>query len=362
MNLLVWQLIDSGVPLGRVRAFCGARGGSAARARRRRRRRARVCEAVARAVRAQRVAARHGGAPPPGRYRRARSSCATCSCRTPSRNRASRAQGRALLTAVARSFPRRADRALELRGRIDDGLAGHYAPLFGALFNLLDVTLIDTQRAFLFMSRRAASAPAAVRLGLIGAYEAQTIQADARTAHRYGHSRMRRAGAARHRANRSADRSVPVDARSFVFEVISIMSRPCFHHAQHPHTHDGDPTTAGIVQPAGLAEAPRLRRPLLHCRHRRPGRQRQDRAPAGAVPQAARSLSAGGRHERYLHEGRRRVPDAPRRAAVRAHPRCRDRRLPAHRHPRRHQPESRRARRADGITPSGAAVRRERRR
>ena len=107
-----------------------------------------------------------------------------------------------------------------------------------------------------------------------------------------------------------------------------------------------------IVQSAGVAEAARLRRPLLHRRHRRTGRQRQDRTAAGAVPHAARSLSAGGRHKRHLHEGGCRVPDAPRRAAVRAHPRRRDRRLPAHRHSRRHQPESGRARRADGVAPS----------
>jgi urease accessory protein len=87
----------------------------------------------------------------------------------PVANRASRAQGRALLTSVARAFP-------DVDIRIDTG-AGHYGPLVGALFNLLGVNLIDTQHAFLFMASRGVSS-AAMRLGIIGAYEAQTILAD----------------------------------------------------------------------------------------------------------------------------------------------------------------------------------------
>jgi urease accessory protein len=89
-------------------------------------------------------------------------------------NRASRAQGRALLTSVTRAFPD--VRTTPANGCGMDG-AGHYAPMFGALFNMLDVDLIDTQRAFLFIAARSVGA-AAVRLGLIGAYEAQTIHAD----------------------------------------------------------------------------------------------------------------------------------------------------------------------------------------
>ena len=91
----------------------------------------------------------------------------------PVANRASRTQGHALLTSVSRAFP---DVRLTAGGGRIDG-ARHYAPLFGALFNMLDVGLIDTQRALLFIAARSVGA-AAVRLGLIGAYEAQTIQAD----------------------------------------------------------------------------------------------------------------------------------------------------------------------------------------
>lgn len=93
----------------------------------------------------------------------------------PIANRASRAQGRALLTSIARAFP---DVEIStVAGGQSTAAAGHYAPLFGALFNVLHVNLIDTQRAFLFIAARGVSA-AAVRLGLIGAYEAQTIQAE----------------------------------------------------------------------------------------------------------------------------------------------------------------------------------------
>ena len=93
----------------------------------------------------------------------------------PVANRASRAQGRALLTSITRSFPDVQMTCLASGGI--DAAAGHYAPLFGAIFNMLDVNLIDTQRAFLFIAARSVSS-AAVRLGLVGAYEAQTIQAD----------------------------------------------------------------------------------------------------------------------------------------------------------------------------------------
>jgi urease accessory protein len=90
-------------------------------------------------------------------------------------NRASRAQGRAFLTSVARSFPHEALSSMEAQMRMDR-LCFHYAPVFGAALNVLEVTAVDTQRAFLFMTVRAI-ASAAVRLGLIGAYGAQELQA-----------------------------------------------------------------------------------------------------------------------------------------------------------------------------------------
>ena len=94
----------------------------------------------------------------------------------PIANRASRAQGRALLTCVARSFPDVPVAAFAETARIDKA-AGHYAPLFGALCSMLGVELLDTQRAYLFIAIRGVGS-AAVRLGLMGAFEAQTVQAD----------------------------------------------------------------------------------------------------------------------------------------------------------------------------------------
>ena len=79
-------------------------------------------------------------------------------------------------------------------------------------------------------------------------------------------------------------------------------------------------------------------------RPRRTGRLRQDRHRRRAVPGAARRAVHRRRHQRHLHPRGRRVPAPRGRAARRADHRRGDRRLPAHRHPRRHlrQPRSRR--------------------
>ena len=93
----------------------------------------------------------------------------------PVANRASRAQGRALLTSSP--LVSRAPVAPLTRTFASTRVPAITRRSFGALFNLLGVNLIDTQRAFLFIASRGVSS-AAVRLGIIGAYEAQTIQAD----------------------------------------------------------------------------------------------------------------------------------------------------------------------------------------
>jgi urease accessory protein len=175
MNLLVWQLIDSAFPSG---GFAHSAGLEAA--------------------------VQHGHVTDAGGMRAfARQSLAQCGrsalplvtaahrclenlaeldqlcdvfLSNPIANRASRAQGRALLTAVARAFPGIQVAPIAAAIRIER-VCGHYAPLFGGLFNPLDVNLLDTQRAFLFVASRGVSS-AAVRLGLIGAYEAQTLQAE----------------------------------------------------------------------------------------------------------------------------------------------------------------------------------------
>ena len=92
----------------------------------------------------------------------------------PVANRASRGQGRGFLSSAVRCFP---DAHLS---RIEDDvrarrLPGHHAPLFGVILNALGVALLETQRAFLFISCRTVAA-AAVRLGVMGGYEAQELQ------------------------------------------------------------------------------------------------------------------------------------------------------------------------------------------
>jgi urease accessory protein len=93
----------------------------------------------------------------------------------PVANRASRTQGRALLTGATRSFREAPFSSIEEQVR-SGRLGAHYAPIFGAVSAVLDITLADMQRAFLFVTLRGVTS-AAVRLGLVGAYEAQEVHA-----------------------------------------------------------------------------------------------------------------------------------------------------------------------------------------
>ncbi len=96
---------------------------------------------------------------------------ARCHAATPGHvaNRASRAQGRALLRAAGALDP--AGRALEERVR-QAGLAGHLAPAWGALLGTLGATPEEACRLHLFTAARGAIS-AGVRLGLLGPLEAQ---------------------------------------------------------------------------------------------------------------------------------------------------------------------------------------------
>lgn len=89
-------------------------------------------------------------------------------------NRASRVQGRALVSASARSFdePDLARLHDQVRGK---RLAGHHAPLFGAVTAALGVARQDAQRLWMHGTLRNLLA-AAVRLGIAGTHEAQSIQ------------------------------------------------------------------------------------------------------------------------------------------------------------------------------------------
>jgi urease accessory protein len=87
-------------------------------------------------------------------------------------NRASRVQGRSFVSTCARVWPDASLMALDARTR--DG-CGHFAPVAGAVWRALDVPLDVAQRLFLFMAARGIVA-AAVRLGIVGSYEAQRLQ------------------------------------------------------------------------------------------------------------------------------------------------------------------------------------------
>jgi urease accessory protein len=87
-------------------------------------------------------------------------------------NRASSVQGRAFAATCARIWPMPPLRDLEAQTK---SLRGHYAPLAGAAGRALSIPLDVSQRLFLFQTVRGVMA-AAVRLGIVGAYEAQRLQ------------------------------------------------------------------------------------------------------------------------------------------------------------------------------------------
>jgi urease accessory protein len=87
-------------------------------------------------------------------------------------NRASRLQGRAWLSTCARIWASDAVMGLVARAR---GLRAHHAPIAGALFRALDLPLSTAQRLILYGTSRGVLA-AAVRLGIVGTYQAQRLQ------------------------------------------------------------------------------------------------------------------------------------------------------------------------------------------
>ena len=89
-------------------------------------------------------------------------------------NRASRALGRSLASAASRAFSEDAG----VREVATAARAGtcHHAPLFGALFGALGLSARDAEVAFLHGTARQVLS-SAIRLGLLGPLEAQSIQA-----------------------------------------------------------------------------------------------------------------------------------------------------------------------------------------
>ena len=87
-------------------------------------------------------------------------------------NRASRAQGRALLSAVERIFKAHIS---NLKAEARPPAFAHLAPVFGASLRWLDVPREITLRLFVFNHLRSLIA-AAVRLNIVGPMEAQSLQ------------------------------------------------------------------------------------------------------------------------------------------------------------------------------------------
>ena len=90
-------------------------------------------------------------------------------------NRASRQQGRTLLATMARVWP--SPRAEDIRQQ-GAALWAHVGPASGVVFRHLLVPAGTARRLLLYSAARGILA-AAVRLGIVGAYEAQRMQYDA---------------------------------------------------------------------------------------------------------------------------------------------------------------------------------------
>ena len=92
----------------------------------------------------------------------------------PVSNRASRAQGLALLNTAAQVFTGPAVRRLA-EGVAANRLHGHHAPIFGALLGGLSLDADAAGRLFLYQSARGVIS-SAVRMGVIGMFDGQRIQ------------------------------------------------------------------------------------------------------------------------------------------------------------------------------------------
>jgi urease accessory protein len=89
-------------------------------------------------------------------------------------NRASRTQGRALLSTIARVWPSASICCLSRRAAT---AYVHVAPISGAAFCAIGLPLLTTQRVVAFATVRAILS-AAVRLGIVGSYEGQRLQSE----------------------------------------------------------------------------------------------------------------------------------------------------------------------------------------
>jgi urease accessory protein len=93
----------------------------------------------------------------------------------PVANRASRVQGRTLLSTARRVWP--SAQMTTLAESVEGGCA-HVAPVSGMVFQLIGLPVETAQTAMLFGTARGVLS-AAVRLGIIGSYDAQRMHHDA---------------------------------------------------------------------------------------------------------------------------------------------------------------------------------------
>ena len=89
-------------------------------------------------------------------------------------NRASRQQGRTLLATAARVWP---SPDMEMARAHASRLCAHLGPVAGVVFRTVGVPLATAQQLVLFGTARGVLS-AAVRLGILGSYEAQRLQVE----------------------------------------------------------------------------------------------------------------------------------------------------------------------------------------
>ena len=174
MNYLLWQLADSGFPAG---GFAHSGGLEAAMQHGLVRDRASVRDVCRARGAAGRAAARCRWPAPRIATPNGLPNSTTC----PTRFSAARWRIAPAARKAGRCSAARYDRSrtpqlspIDDRVRVEE-LAAHHAPLFGAIMRALEIELGDAQRLLLYLTARGVGG-AAVRLGLIGAYDAQELQ------------------------------------------------------------------------------------------------------------------------------------------------------------------------------------------
>ena len=90
----------------------------------------------------------------------------------PVANRASRVQGRSLMSTMVRVFPSKDMIEAEVRA---NGYLAHLAPLSGLVFRMIGMSAETSKMAMLYGTARGVLS-AAIRLGIVGSYDAQRLQ------------------------------------------------------------------------------------------------------------------------------------------------------------------------------------------